>query len=503
MKIAFFLDISCGLGGAGNLLLQQAVLMSELHKVIVVIPVNKTGNYSNEYVSRCERHGVSYRFIKYSTAYTFSLIDFATVIESAVDIEKLTREEDINFFHSVQLNIAAEFVSRKLGIPHLMNIYQLSQEDFKICPGDIYSHHHLCDSFLYSDRWRCHLGIESKCIRPVAPLNSIREKNIYVSEKLVILMLGNVCVRKNQMEAIKAIEQCIDFTEIELHIAGDEDRHYGEECRNYVSDHGLEKVITFHGFVSNIEPLLEKCDCFLCSSIDESFPSSIVEAMTYDLTIISTPVAGVPELLFDEENSFISKGYSYKDIGKSIRKCAEFYRNGKIVNIHKNAKNTWMQNFERGVVRNGIDSFYKNIKDREVSTNLEPFFKAERDVESINYLLRDIDVLGEEWVIERSLYYTVVKERLRKGNIYIWGAGKRGKLTFQILKRICPEAEIIAFIDTYKAGNCYSIPIIKPEDISFNKKDFYCVSFAVNSDKVKLFLEENDMALNGQIWIMP
>ena len=38
MKVAYFLDIPIGLGGAGNLLLQQAVLMSELYDVIIVIP---------------------------------------------------------------------------------------------------------------------------------------------------------------------------------------------------------------------------------------------------------------------------------------------------------------------------------------------------------------------------------------------------------------------------------------------------------------------------------
>lgn len=503
MNVAFFLDIPHGLGGAGNLLLQQAVLMSELYNTIVVVPTDKAGNYNDEYVERCKRYGVSYRLIQYSTAFAFSQIDFMEAMRSISDIEKFTKREEIKFFHSVQLNIAVEFVSRKLGIPHLMDIYQLSEDDFRICPGDIYPHYHLCDSFLYADRWRYQLGIESRCIRPVAPLNKIRKKRVYTLEKIRILMLGSLCVRKNQMEAIKAIEQCAELLEIELHIAGDVDNNYGIECKKYVKEHRLEKVVSFYGFISKIEPLLENSDCLLCSSIDESFPSSIVEALTYDLTIISTPVAGVPELMIDRENSFISKGFSYNFIAESIFECVEFYRNGKIVNIHKNAAKTWLENFDRKTIKDCINLYYNDIKNRNVSSNLETFYKTKRAVEIIDSLLKGMDVMGEEWVYGRSLYYTVMKEHIKNGKIYIWGAGKRGRITLEILKRICPDAEIVAFLDTYKDGYYCDLPIIKIDDITINKNNYYCVSFAIDNDKAVQYLEKGNLRLNKQIWIMP
>ena len=117
-------------------------------------------------------------------------------------------------------------------------------------------------------------------------------------------MLGSVCPRKNQMAAIKVIEQIIGLHDIELHIAGDLNNDYGYKCRQYVENQNLDKAVVFHGFVSEITSLLKQCDCLLCTSLDESFPSSIVEAVSYDLTIISTPVAGVPEIFVDRYNSF-------------------------------------------------------------------------------------------------------------------------------------------------------------------------------------------------------
>lgn len=75
-KIAYFLDIPKGLGGAGNLLLQQASLMAGLYDVIVVIPVDGEGNCNDEYVRRCKINNLPYIGIQYETAHNFYLIDF-------------------------------------------------------------------------------------------------------------------------------------------------------------------------------------------------------------------------------------------------------------------------------------------------------------------------------------------------------------------------------------------------------------------------------------------
>ena len=76
MKIAFFLDIPNGLGGAGNLLLHQAILMSELHEVMVIIPTDNEGNYNIEYAHRCKKNKINFFCLRYNTTFNFSSIDF-------------------------------------------------------------------------------------------------------------------------------------------------------------------------------------------------------------------------------------------------------------------------------------------------------------------------------------------------------------------------------------------------------------------------------------------
>ena len=504
MKVAYFLDIPIGLGGAGNLLLQQAVLMSELYDVIIVIPEDQDGNYNLEYASRCERYNMPYKRIRYNTAFQFSMIDVMEATRSVCDIERFVREEKIGLFHSVQLNVAVEYVSRKLRIPHLMDIYQLQENEFKICSQDIYPQYHLCDSMLYSNCWSKQLEITSRCVRPVAPLENIKKKEVHSKERLKILMLGSVCERKNQLTAIKAVEECKSLGKnVELHIAGSLDNDYAEECRMYASERDLGRAVTFYGFVSNIIPLLESCDCILCASNDESFPSSLVEALTYGLTVISTPVAGVPEIFIDKVNAFISTDFSVKGIRESILDGMMYYKTGKIVDIHENVERTWKDNFERSLVRGQIDSYYKEIITNGFYKSTQPFLTAREEAQQIAVLLEGIDDEGEKWIHQKYLYYALIRKQLSHGKIYIWGAGKLGRLAVTILERICPELKIMAFIDSCKKGFYFGKKVVGIEDIPIQKEQFYSISFGRNREEAISVLRKKGIELSEQLWVIP
>lgn len=504
MKIAYFLDDNKALGGAGNLLLQQAALMSRIHDVIIVISADDNG-YSEEYVQRCKQLQLKYILMAYHTGYNFYMVminNYHKMIDNARKMEDLVRNENINFLHSVQLNCSVEYVARKLHIPHLMNIYQLREDEFRIYPGDIFSNHHLCDSELYSDRWSSCLNIESRCIRPVAILDHIKEKRIYQKAAINVLMLGDLCERKNQLTAIKALEQ-LPADSIELRIAGSTVGEYADACRMYVKKHELEQRVYFVGFVSDIVPLLDECDCLLCTSTDESFPSSMVEALTYDLTIISTPVAGVPEVFADEINSFVSKDFSEIAIRESIRKCQEYYERGWIGKIKENARQTWLKNFDRCFVREQINIYYEDICRGYSLKSIQPFYEIEEEINKIEAQLRNAGTKWEKWVYDRCFYFLFIKKKLNRGKAYIWGAGKHGKIAYEILALLCPDLEIEAFIDTFKEGWYCGKPVIRREEIEINADRFYLISFMCNAEEAEQYLMERGLEKNKQIWSMP
>lgn len=148
MKIAFFLDVPKGLDGAGNLLLQQAGIMAKTHEVIVVIPCDEQGIMNREYARRCKNKGLSYRSLHYKTSFSFRNVDYLHAVLSSENIKVFVVKERIDFLHSIQTNPAVEMVSRELEIPHLMNVYQMWDEEFVLAYVDIFAKYHLCDSVL-------------------------------------------------------------------------------------------------------------------------------------------------------------------------------------------------------------------------------------------------------------------------------------------------------------------------------------------------------------------
>lgn len=501
MKIAYFLDIPHGLGGAGNLLLQQARLMAKIYDVLVIIPRNSAGKANEEYEVRCKRYELPYQSLNYSTSFNFRDIDFCDAIENVFEIEKIVKKENISFFHSVQLNIAVEYVARKYRIPHVMDIYQLKKEEFLCCPGDIYPHYHICDSEMYTEMWSSQLGISSRCVRPIALLDSMQKKVHVWRNKLRILMLGSVCARKNQLAAIKACELCKDRLDIELTIAGELNSEYAKQCEEYVNERELGSIVSFTGFVSDVSVLLEKNDCLLCTSTEESFPSSMVEALSYDLTIISTPVAGVPEIFSNGKNAFISTDFSERSISKCILECADSYKTKEIISIHSNAEVTWKENFERNRVREQINDFYLEVSRGKISEESD-FHNIALEVEQTMKILSDIYSDNKE-MQARALYHTKLRKELKCGKMYLWGAGKMGALAYQILSAICNGLEIVAFVDSNKIGTYMGIPIIKLEDMPINEEYLYGISFINGKEEAISFLEKEGLELNKQIWIMP
>jgi glycosyltransferase involved in cell wall biosynthesis len=504
MKIAYFLDIPIGLGGAGNVLLEQARIMSKIHDVIVVIPCSKDGEVNREYERRCKKAGLRTKTIYYKTTYLPQNIDLLAAIQSAAVIKDFILEAEIDFLHSVQINTAAEIVSRELHKPHLMNIYQLRDEEFCIKNEGIIPRYHSCDSLLYCRLWSENWGMVTKCIRPAALEENIQNREQKKKTELRILMLGDVCKRKNQLAAIQAVEYCLyKGLKVVLTIAGNDYSEYAKICQAYIEEKGLFDVIRLKGFISDVKSLLRENDCFLCTSIEESFPSSIIEAMTYDLTIISTPVAGVPELLINGKNAFISQGFQMTKIAESIEECAEEYRTGNIKEIHKCAKNTWKENFSQKIVRRKLDEYYSYILDKHYSTiaDIKRDSMIFAEVQSLYQKLLQADI-NEPFILQRCYYYVYLQKSLHAGKAYIWGAGNYGKAAKKLVEILFEQIELQAYIDIKKTGEYEGLPIIKFDEME-SDIEYVFLGFAGEKERVIEHLQEKKFKYNDNIWLLP
>ena len=67
----------------------------------------------------------------------------------------------------------------------------------------------------------------------------------------------------------------------------------------------VESHLFFSGRIENAAELLPAFDLYVCSSVKEGFPYSILEAMAAGLPIVSTNVGGIPDMILDGENGLL------------------------------------------------------------------------------------------------------------------------------------------------------------------------------------------------------
>ena len=102
-------------------------------------------------------------------------------------------------------------------------------------------------------------------------------------------------------------------------------RFGGNEFENEINDiiqnNHLEDIVSFEGWVNGEKKkeLLEWANCFILPSYNEGLPISILEAMSYGMPIISTPVGGITEVVKDGRNGVIVTPGDKEQIWQAIK----------------------------------------------------------------------------------------------------------------------------------------------------------------------------------------
>lgn len=120
------------------------------------------------------------------------------------------------------------------------------------------------------------------------------------------IFLGRIGERKGAFELIKAFSQIpAQYRNLSaLTMAGDGD---AEVARNLVNDLNLADKVTILDWINSQERdnLLAESDVFVLPSHNEGLPMAMIEAMSFGLPVITTPVGGIPELITDGNNGIL------------------------------------------------------------------------------------------------------------------------------------------------------------------------------------------------------
>lgn len=434
------------LGGAENHLLRHA-LIAKRYKFNVMVCIPKWFENKNEMVEKiCKQYHLDIvycDFLSYVEPYN---IDVQSAQYHSRIFVELCREKNIKLFHSCTLIPSLKLAADEMNIPYIASLYHTdgSEKVFNstILPQVIHS-----DSVLCANRWSNNIGAISKCIRSHIPNSFFREECIIRNKKkeVNLLISGTLQERKGQAKVIKAIGMLKqEGIIINLKLLGYDHffMDYKAYCEELIQQYHIESQIIFKGFCENMEEELSDIDALVCASDVESFPQAILEAMAKKVPIISTPVAGVPELIIDDYSGYLSQGYEVEDIKKVIEDfCTDFKENeDKLQNIIETAYTmVYRECNEDNVAKElfklykvGIDKLYYNKHTPEIYAETAPEIKVTHQVAPIKYV--PLHLVASKPIKKNVSYkFNSTINVIRKIGIYFGTHGQSAKGTFNII----------------------------------------------------------------------
>ncbi|MGE0470204.1 MAG: glycosyltransferase family 4 protein [Nitrospira sp.] len=126
-------------------------------------------------------------------------------------------------------------------------------------------------------------------------------------DSIAILCVGTLCDRKNQMDLVEAFVALPDAisSRVQILLVGDDRGSYADTLKKRyqllpLDARGRIRIVSP---TESIASFYAAADLFVLSSKVESFPRVVLEAMTFGLPIITTPVFGVCEQVVEGENA--------------------------------------------------------------------------------------------------------------------------------------------------------------------------------------------------------
>jgi len=121
---------------------------------------------------------------------------------------------------------------------------------------------------------------------------------------------------------------------------------------------GLAAFFTFHGQVQNVLPMLHSLDILVCTSHEEVFPISILEAMSVGLPIVATNVNGIPEAIEHNESGLLVEPFSPEQLASAVERLKQ--NTSEMSRLGSNARERVVQHFSKSAFNQKLRRVYKN-----------------------------------------------------------------------------------------------------------------------------------------------
>ncbi len=137
-----------------------------------------------------------------------------------------------------------------------------------------------------------------------------------------LVFVGRLCKEKGVLLLLDAVASLVrSGVDLELVLAGDGEMRSQVEAR--VAEYGLEKQVRITGWLSSAQVRREilAARALVLPSFSEGLPVVIMEAMALRRPILSTFIAGIPELVRHGENGWLFPAGAADELEAAIGEC--------------------------------------------------------------------------------------------------------------------------------------------------------------------------------------
>lgn len=182
------------------------------------------------------------------------------------------------------------------------------------------------------------------------------------NDKIRLLFLGEIGQRKGVFDLLRAIGLHKEELKnnIVLRIGGNK---MEEKLLSTIKEYDIADFVHFEGFVSGDKKieLLNWANLFILPSFNEGLPISILEAMSYKMPIISTPVGGIPEVV-DDKNGILVEPGNDEQIFTAIKRYID---NKDIISSQGACSYQKVETYMPEYVLNHLKSIYERLLSKE------------------------------------------------------------------------------------------------------------------------------------------
>jgi len=99
------------------------------------------------------------------------------------------------------------------------------------------------------------------------------------------------------------------------------------------------------------------CDVFVCPSIEDNLPNTVIESMACGTPAVSFRVGGLPEIIDHELNGFLAEAFDLNDLAVGIQYVLDNFQDNR--SLSKNARRKALNKFD---IKNNIHSYLRLYK---------------------------------------------------------------------------------------------------------------------------------------------